>query len=54
MKAITGQGEYSMKYNHLAVNTDQWFKMSVKQRGNLCQKAYSNDNGLMEEGGEKH
>lgn len=38
VKAITGRGEYSMKYNHLAVTTDQWFKMSVKQR-ETCQKA---------------
>ena len=31
VKAITGRGEYTMKYTHLAVTTDQWFKMTVKQ-----------------------
>ena len=38
VKAITGRGEYSMKYNHLAVSTDQWFKMSVKQRESYVRK----------------
>ena len=32
VKAITGRGEYTMKYTHLAVSKDQWFKMTVKHR----------------------
>ena len=26
VKAITGRGEYSMKYSHLELSTDQWFR----------------------------
>ena len=32
VKAITGRGEYQMKYSHLELITDQWFSMTVKQR----------------------
>ena len=32
VKAITGRGEYSMKYSHLELSTDQWFSMTLKQR----------------------
>ena len=38
VKAITGRGEYTMKYTHLAVTTDQWFKMTVKQRDTYVRK----------------
>lgn len=38
VKAITGRGEYAMKYTHLSVTTDQWFKMSVKQRDTYVRK----------------
>ena len=38
VKAITGCGEYTMKYTHLAVTTDQWFKMTVKQRDTYVSK----------------
>lgn len=38
VKAITGRGEYKMKYPHLALTTDQWFKMTVKQRESYVKK----------------
>lgn len=38
MKAITGCGEYTTNYTHLAVTTDQWFKMTVKQRDAYVRK----------------
>ena len=38
VKAITGRGEYTMKYTHLAVTTDHWFKMTVKQRDTHVKK----------------
>ena len=30
VKAITGRGEYKMKYSHLELSTDQWFSMTLK------------------------
>jgi len=38
VKTITGRGQYTMKYTHLAVTTDQWFKMTVKQRDTYVRK----------------
>ena len=32
VKAITGRGEYSMKYLHLELSTDQWISMTLKKR----------------------
>ena len=44
VKAITG-GEYTMKYTYFSVTTNQWFKMTVKQRDTICQKVESDDHG---------
>ena len=38
IKAITGRGEYKMKYPHLALTTEQWFNMTVKQRETYVKK----------------
>ena len=38
VKAITGRGEYTMRYTHLTVTTDQWFKMTVKQCNTYVRK----------------
>ena len=38
VKAITGRGEYTMKYSHLAISTDHLFKMTVKQRDTYVRK----------------
>ena len=38
VKAITGRGEYSMKYSHLELSTDQWFSMTLKQRESYVRK----------------
>ncbi|KAJ7387479.1 hypothetical protein OS493_000809 [Desmophyllum pertusum] len=41
VKAITGRGEYKMKYSHLELTTDQWFSMTVKQRESYVRKTRS-------------
>lgn len=38
VKAITGRGEYRLKYSHLEISTDQWFSMTVKQRESYVRK----------------
>ena len=38
VKAIIGRGEYTMRYTYLAVTTDQWFKITVKQRDTYVRK----------------
>lgn len=38
VKAITGRGEYSMKYSYLELSTDQWFSMTLKQRESYVRK----------------
>ena len=38
VKAITGRGEYGMKYSHLELSTDQWFSMTLKQRESYVRK----------------
>ena len=38
VKAITGRDEYSMKYSHLELSTDQWFSMTLKQRESYVRK----------------
>jgi len=41
IKAITGRGEYYMKYPHLALSNEQWFNMTVKQREAYVRKLRS-------------
>ena len=38
VKAISGRGEYSMKYSHLELSTDQWFSMTLKQSESYVRK----------------
>jgi hypothetical protein len=41
IKAITGRGEYKMKYPHLALTLEKWFRMTVKQREGYVKKLRS-------------
>ena len=41
VKAITGRGEYRMKYSHLELTTDQWFNMTIEQRDTYVRKIRS-------------